>query len=61
MSKGIFRAKKNSLVISELTFLGIFCAKKTTDESLLYEPFVSPLLKENNRLKFSRLSKNLTC
>jgi len=29
---GIFRAKKNSLIISELTFRGILCAKKTTDE-----------------------------
>lgn len=28
MSRGIFCAKKNSLIISELTFSGFFCAKK---------------------------------
>ena len=39
VSREIVYAKKNSPIIGELTFLGIFCAKKTTDESLLYEPF----------------------
>jgi hypothetical protein len=29
---GIFYAKKKSLIISELTFREIFCAKKTTDQ-----------------------------
>ena len=32
-SRGIFYAKKNSLIISELTFKWIFCAKKATGDS----------------------------